>query len=57
MSAQQLNATLKQQKISASFGKGEGGYTLKDHSKLLHLDYLDSGHTGFAGIEFGTTAE
>lgn len=26
-----------------------------DHSKLSNLDYLTSGHTGFAGIEFGTT--
>ena len=28
-----------------------------DHSALYNLDYLRSGHTGFAGIEFGTTAE
>lgn len=28
----------------------------KDHSKLNNLDYSTSGHTGFAGIEFGTTA-
>ena len=27
-----------------------------DHSTLSNLDYLSSGHTGFAGIEFGTTA-
>ena len=54
MSAQKLNASLKQQKLSASFG---GGYTLKDHAKLLNLDYLNSGHEGFAGIQFGTTAE
>ena len=26
-----------------------------DHSALQNLDYLSSGHTGFAGIEFGTT--
>ena len=26
-----------------------------DHSSLTNLDYLSSGHTGFAGIEFGTT--
>ena len=26
-----------------------------DHSNLSNLDYLHSGHTGFAGIEFGTT--
>jgi len=28
-----------------------------DHSKLNNLDFEHSGHTGFAGIEFGTTAE
>jgi len=55
ISAQKLNASLKQQNLSASFGKG--GYTLKDHSKLQNLDYLNSGHEGFAGIQFGTTAE
>jgi hypothetical protein len=56
ISAQKLNASLKQQRLSANLG-GTGGYTLKDHSKLLNLDYLNSGHEGFAGIQFGTTAE
>lgn len=28
---------------------------LIDHSQLDNLDYLTSGHNGFAGIEFGTT--
>jgi len=27
------------------------------HNLLHNLDYLSSGHTGFAGIEFGTTAQ
>ena len=31
--------------------------TIADHSRLANLDFLNSGHTGFAGIEFGTTAE
>lgn len=26
-----------------------------EHNQLQNLDYLSSGHTGFAGIEFGTT--
>lgn len=30
---------------------------LRDHAKLTNLNWLNSGHTGFAGIEFGTTAE
>jgi hypothetical protein len=29
----------------------------RDHSKLANLDFEHSGHTGFAGIKFGTTAE
>lgn len=31
--------------------------SVKDHSALSNLDYFKSGHTGFAGIQFGTTAE
>lgn len=38
-------------------GVVRGQKTMKDHSKLDNLDYANSGHTGFAGIEFGTTAE
>ena len=56
VSASKLNASLKQQRLSANLGGG-GGYTLKDHAKLINLDYLNSGHEGFAGIQFGTTAE
>ena len=29
----------------------------KNHALLDNLDYENSGHTGFAGIKFGTTAE
>lgn len=29
----------------------------RDHSKLANLDFEGSGHTGFAGIKFGTTEE
>ena len=57
ISAQKLNASLKQQRLSANLGGGSGGYTFKDHSKLINLDYLNSGHEGFAGIQFGTTEE
>lgn len=56
VSASKLNASLKQQRLSANLGGGSG-YTIKDHAKLLNLDYLNSGHEGFAGIQFGTTEE
>lgn len=39
--------------------KSNGTFTLSkmylDHCQLSNLDYLNSGHTGFAGIEFGST--
>ena len=51
-----LDASLKPIGLRIS---GQGGSIAipRDHDKLHHLDYLESGHTGFAGIEFGTTAE
>lgn len=45
LSTKQINATLA------------GRVETRDHSNLNNLEYLKSGHTGFAGIEFGTTAE
>ena len=38
-------------------GVRSGQRVIKDHALLAHLDYASSGHTGFAGIEFGTTAQ
>lgn len=38
-------------------GVQQGQRAIRDHAQLTHLDYENSGHTGFAGIEFGTTAE
>ena len=29
----------------------------RDHSKLANLDFEGSGHSGFAGIKFGTVEE
>lgn len=54
MSASRLNASLKKQGMSASLGESR---FMKDHAKLSHLAFEESGHTGFAGIQFGTTAE
>lgn len=42
-----------------TLNKSTGTFVLSkmflDHSKLSNLDYLSSGHSGFAGIEFGST--
>ena len=38
-------------------GVQQGQRAIRDHAQLTHLDYESSGHTGFAGIKFGTTAE
>lgn len=38
-------------------GVRSGQRVIKDHALLSNLDYIKSGHTGFAGILFGTTAE
>ena len=51
-----LNANLSTKKVTVSISGG-GAAIMTDHSQLTKLDYLQSGHTGFAGIEFGTTAE
>lgn len=50
-----LNAKLSTKKVSVSIGGG-GTVAITDHSLLTNLEYLKSGHTGFAGIEFDTTA-
>ena len=38
-------------------GVRSGLRVIKDHALLSHLDFASSGHTGFAGIAFGTVAE
>lgn len=45
-------------KVNITSGQFEifNNYFDKDHAQLDHLDYLSSGHIGFAGIESGTTA-
>lgn len=55
LSQQNLCGGLGTKQVSALI-KGKGGGTT-DHSKLKNLDYIKSGHTGFAGIVFGTTEE
>ncbi len=40
-----------------TLGGPKGTITIKDHALLSHLDFESSGHTGFAGIKFGTTEE
>ena len=52
-----LNTHLSTKKVSVSMGGNGGMILMTDHSKLTHLGFKESGHTGFAGIEFGTTAE
>ena len=52
-----LNTNLSTKKVSVSIGGNGGMIIMTDHSQLTKLDYLESGHTGFAGIEYGTTAE
>ena len=51
-----LNTKLSTKRVSVSIGGG-GTVVMSDHASLTHLNYLESGHIGFAGIEFGTTAE
>lgn len=36
---------------------GTNTVALRNHDRLINLDFEHSGHTGFAGILFGTTAE
>ena len=55
LSQQNLCGGRGTKQVSASIIGGSAGTT--DHSKLKNLDYIKSGHTGFAGIIFGTTAE
>lgn len=52
-----LNTNLSTKKVSVSIGGNGGTVIVTDHSQLTHLDFTESGHTGFAGVEFGTTAE
>lgn len=62
-SAYALNARLKATTLKAGLQPTtlkaglQGSHSVSDHSKLSHLDFLESGHKGFAGIQFGTTAE
>ena len=42
--------------VNLTSGAYEYRYVQLNHQGLSHLDYLSSGHTGFAGIEFNTTA-
>ena len=55
LSQQNLCGGLGTKQVSALI-EDKGGGT-RDHSKLKNLDYIKSGHTGFAGIVFGTTEE
>lgn len=48
-----LNGSLSTKTISVQMGKDS--YLVSDHSKLKNLEYLKSGHTGFAGILINTT--
>ena len=54
--SQNLKTNIHSDKLCGGISES-GTVILKDHSKLTNLEYLKSGHTGFAGIEFGTTAE
>ena len=51
-----LCGSLSSKKITSSIGD-KGTVAIRDHSKLSNLEYLNSGHIGFAGILLGTTAE
>ena len=51
---QEINTSLSTKTVSVQIGKNN--YVIADHSKLKNLEYLQSGHTGFAGIEMNTTA-
>lgn len=53
---QELNPKISSKQINVQIA-GSGTVAIRDHAKLSHLEWLNSGHTGFAGIEFGTTAE
>lgn len=48
-----LQSKLSTKKVSVSIGGNVA--TMSDHSALTNLDFLHSGHTGFAGIEIDTT--
>ena len=50
----EINTSLSTKTISVQIGKNN--YITADHAKLKNLDYANSGHTGFAGILYGTTA-
>lgn len=52
-----LKASIASKRQGLAANLGSGAKIVKDHSKLSNLDYLSSGHKGFAGIEFGTTVE
>lgn len=54
---ERLNTQLSTKRVHVDIGGGGGAVAITDHAQLTHLDYLESGHKGFAGIEFGTTAE
>ena len=43
-------------RITGQFTASSVPVSTLDHAQLGNLDYQNSGHTGFAGIEFGTTA-
>lgn len=44
-------------RATGQFQLAAAGTSSTYHNQLHNLDYASSGHTGFAGIEFGTTAE
>lgn len=50
----EINTSLSTKTVSVQIGKNN--YITADHAKLKNLDYANSGHTGFAGIEMNTTA-
>lgn len=54
--SQDICGSLGMRTMCGSVG-GQGAIPIRDHSKLSNLEYAKSGHIGFAGIEFGTTAE
>ena len=50
-----LGVELNQVDINKTSGLFHNGLSVLDHNRLNNLDWRNSGHTGFAGIEFGTT--
>lgn len=50
-----LEVELNQVDINKTSGLFHNGLSALDHNRLNNLDWRNSGHTGFAGIEFGTT--